>query len=238
MNYSPPGSTVREILQARILEWVVMPSSSGSFGPRDWTWVSYISFIDRQVLYHQHHLGSPMLLLLFSHSVVSDSLQPHGLQHTRLPCPSPSPRVCLNSYPLSWCHPTISFSVIPFSSCFQSVPISESFPMSRLFASGGKPFSSVQFSSVMSDSLRSHESQHARPPCPSPTLGVHPNSCPSSQWCHPAISSSVITFSSCPQSFPASESFPMSQLFTSGGQILEFQLQHQSFQRTPRANLL
>ena len=75
-------------------------------------------------------------------------------------------------------------------------------------------FSSVQFSrSVMSDSLRSHESQHTRPPCPSQTPGVHSNSCPSSQWCHPAISSSVNTFSSCPQSLLASESFPMSQLF-------------------------
>ena len=79
--------------------------------------------------------------------------------------------------------------------------------------------SSVQFSrSVMSDSLRPHESQHARPPCPSPTPRVHSNSRPSSQWCHPAISSSAIPFSSCPQSFPASESFPMSQLFTWGGQ--------------------
>ena len=61
--------------------------------------------------------------------------------------------------------------------------------------------------------LRHHESKHARPPCPSPTPGVHPNSCPSSQWCHPAISSSVVPFSSCPQSLPASESFPISQLF-------------------------
>ena len=77
---------------------------------------------------------------------------------------------------------------------------------------------SVQFScSVMSDSLRPHESQHARPPCPSPTPGVHSNSCPSSWWCHPAISSSVVHFSSCPQSLPASGSFPMSQLFTWGG---------------------
>ena len=77
---------------------------------------------------------------------------------------------------------------------------------------------SVQFShSVMSDSLWSHELQHARHPCPSPTPGVHSNSCPSSQWCHPAISSSVVPFSSCPQSLPASESFLMSQLFTSGG---------------------
>ena len=78
---------------------------------------------------------------------------------------------------------------------------------------------SVQFSrSVMSDSLRPHESQHARPPCPSPTPGVHSDSRPSSRWCHPAISSSVIPFSSCPQSLPASESFPTSQLFTWGGQ--------------------
>ena len=78
---------------------------------------------------------------------------------------------------------------------------------------------SVQFSrSVMSKSLRPHESQHARPPCPSPTPGLHPNSCPLSRWCCPAISSSVGPFSSCPQSLPASESFPMSQLFTWGGQ--------------------
>ena len=93
----------------------------------------------------------------------------------------------------------------------------------------GMPFSqgalsqyppSVQFSSVaqLSDSLRPHESQHARPPCPSPTPGVHSDSRPSSQWCHPAISSSVVPFFSCPQSLPASKSFPMSQLFAWGGQ--------------------
>ena len=76
-----------------------------------------------------------------------------------------------------------------------------------------------QFScSVVSDSLQSHESQHTRPPCPSPTPRVHSNSRPLSRWCHPAISSSVIPFSSCPQSLPASESFPMSQLFAWGGQ--------------------
>ena len=83
---------------------------------------------------------------------------------------------------------------------------------------------SLQFSSVQSLScvrlFASHESQHARPPCPSPTPGVHPNSCPSSWWCHPAISSSVIPFSSCPQSLPASQSFPTSQLFTWGGQSI------------------
>ena len=82
-------------------------------------------------------------------------------------------------------------------------------------------FSSVQFSrSVMSDSLRPHESQHTKPPCPSPTPGVHPDSHPSSQWCHPAISSSVVPFFSHPQSLPASESFPMSQLFAWGGQSI------------------
>ena len=78
---------------------------------------------------------------------------------------------------------------------------------------------SVQFShSVMSDSSRPHEPQHARPPCPSPTPGVYPNPCPLSQWCHPTISSSLVPFSSCLQSFPASGSFQMSHLFTSGGQ--------------------
>ena len=80
---------------------------------------------------------------------------------------------------------------------------------------------SVQFSSsVVSDSLRPHESHQARPPCPSPTPGVHPNSCPLSRWYHPAISSSVIPFSSCPQALPASGSFPMSQLFAWSGQSI------------------
>ena len=78
-------------------------------------------------------------MLLFSCSVVSDSLQPHGRQHARLPCPSPSPRACLNSRPLSqWCHPAISSSVIPFSSCLHSFPTSGSFQMSQFFTSGGQ----------------------------------------------------------------------------------------------------
>ena len=79
-----------------------------------------------------------------------------------------------------------------------------------------------QFSqSVMSDFLQPHELQHAKLPCPSPTPGVYSNSCPSSRWCHPTISSSVVPFSSCLQSFPASVSFPVSQFFTSGGQSIE-----------------
>ena len=84
---------------------------------------------------------------------------------------------------------------------------------------GGLQFRSVQFSrSVVSDSLRPHELQLTRLPCPSPSPGVHSNLRPSSWWRHPAISSSVVPFSSCPQSLPASESFPMSQLFAWGGQ--------------------
>ena len=80
-----------------------------------------------------------MMWLLFSYSVMSDFLPPHGLQHTRLPCPSPSPRACSNSCPLSWwCHPTISSSVVPFSSHLQSFPASGSSQMSQLFASGGQ----------------------------------------------------------------------------------------------------
>ena len=82
-------------------------------------------------------------------------------------------------------------------------------------------FSSVQFSrSAVSNSLRPHESQHARPPCPSPTPRVHSDSCLSTRQCYPAITSSDVPFSSCPQLFPAPESFPISQLFTSGGQSI------------------
>ena len=99
---------------------------------------------------------------------------------------------------------------------------------------------SVQVSSVtqvVSDSLWPHGPQHTRPPCSSSAPGVYPSSCPLSQWCHPTISSSVVPFS-CPQSFPASWSFLRSQLFTSGGQVLEVKLQQQSFQWTLRIDLL
>ena len=86
----------------------------------------------------------------FSHSVMSICLWPHGLQHARLPCPSPTPRACPNSCPLSqWCHPTISSSVIPFSSCLQSFPASESFPMSQFFASGGQSIGASASASIL-----------------------------------------------------------------------------------------
>ena len=107
-------------------------------------------------------------------------------------------------------------SIETFDTCQNVLNI---FPYPKHPLSHFVQFSSVQFShSVVSDSLRPHESQHARPPCPSPTPGVHSDSRPSSQWCHPAISSFVVPFSSCPQSLPALESFPMSQLFEWGGQ--------------------
>ena len=97
---------------------------------------------------------------------------------------------------------------------------------------------SVQFSpSVVSYSLRPHELQHAGPPCPSPTPGVYPNSCPSSWWCHPAISSSEVPFSSCPQCLPASGFFQWVKS-SHEAKVLEFQFQHQSFQWTPRTGLL
>ena len=96
-----------------------------------------------------------------------------------------------------------------------------------------------QFShSVVSDSLWPHKPQHARPPCPSPTPRVHPNPCPLCRWCHPTISSSIIPFSSCPQSFPASRSFQMSQLSASGGQCIGVSAQHQLLQWTSRTDVL
>ena len=85
----------------------------------------------------------------------------------------------------------------------------------------------------MSDSLQPHELQHARPPCSSPTPGVYPNPCPSSRWCHPTISSSVVSLSSCPQSFPAQGLFQWVSSSHQVARVLEFQLQHQSFQWTP-----
>ena len=100
-------------------------------------------------------------------------------------------------------------------------------------------FSSIQFGhSVVSNSLRPHELQHTRPPCPSPTPRVYPNSGPSSRWCHPAISSSVVPFSSCPQSLPASGYFPLSEFFAWGGQSIGVSASASVLQWPPRTDLL
>ena len=153
------------------------------------------------------------LLLLFSHSAASDSLWPkncslpgssvHGIPQTRIQ---------------DWV--AISFSMGSSQARDQTCISCLGRQILYYWTTWVQgPFRSDQISrSVVSDSLRPHESQHARPPCPSPTPRVHWDSHPSSQRCHPAISSSVVPFSSCPQSLPVSGSFPMSQLFAWGGQ--------------------
>ena len=109
--------------------WFSKKLLSGKKKPGLWNWENHLT-----PSFTTYQLGS----VQFSHSVVSNSLWPHGLQHTRLPCPSPTPGAYSNSCPLSWwCYPTISSSVVPFSSCLQSFPASGSFPMSQFFASGG-----------------------------------------------------------------------------------------------------
>ena len=102
------------------------------------------------LIWHSQSVTRFWLSVRFSHSVVSDSWWPHGLQHARLPCPSPTPRDCLNSYPWShWCHPTISSSVIPLSSCLQSFPASGSFPVSQFLTSGGQSIEVSASASVL-----------------------------------------------------------------------------------------
>ena len=108
----------------------------------------------------------------FSHSVVSNSLRPHGLPHARLPCPSPTPGACSNSCPLSrWCHPTISSSVVPFSSCLQSFPASGSFPVSQFFASGGQSIKDLKKTKNLQ-----FEKEHLGQPRMSPWLSI-PSDC-------------------------------------------------------------
>ena len=146
-------------------------------------------------------------------------LQPHGLQPTRLLCPWDFP----DKNAGVGCHFLIQRIFLTLWSFPRIKPVAHDLQVDSLSlsyqGSPGRLLSSVQFScSVVSNFLLLHEPQHTRPPCPSPTPRVYPNPCPSGQWCHPAISSSVIPFSSCPQFLPASGSFPVSQLFTSRGQ--------------------
>ena len=108
---------------------------------------SFLPFLPHQQMWNRY---ISLYTVQFSHSVVSDSLWPRGLQHTRLPCPSPTPRACSNSSPLSrWCYPTISSSVVPFSSCLQSFPASGSFQMSQFFTSGGQSIGVSSSTSVL-----------------------------------------------------------------------------------------
>ena len=156
MDCNPLGSSVHGISQARIQEsGLPFHSPVEASWPRDWT----CNFsIGRQILYHwamRETLKQMISSVQFSRSVVSDSLQPQGLQHTRLPCPSPTPRACSSSCPLSqWCHPTISSSLTCFSSCLPSFPASESFPRSRLFASGGQSIGVSASASVLPGNIQ------------------------------------------------------------------------------------
>ena len=137
VEYSPSDPSVHEISQARIPEWVVISFSMRSSQLRYQTRISYIG---REILYCWITREAPKgYSVQFSRSVVSDSLWPYESQHTRPPCPSPTPGVHSDTRPSSqWCRPAISSSVVPISSCSQSLPASESFPMSQLFAWGGQ----------------------------------------------------------------------------------------------------
>ena len=155
MDYSQPGSSVHGILKAKILEWVTISSSRGSSQHRGQTQVSHIArgFFTIWATRETHWVtwGAPKKRSVqFSHSVVSNSLRLHALQHARPPCPSSTPGGYPNSCPLShWCHPTLSSSVIPFSSCLQSFPALGSFQMSQFFASDGQSIGVSASTSVL-----------------------------------------------------------------------------------------
>ena len=150
----PPGSSVHGILQARILEWVAVPFSRVSSQHRNQTQVSctadtFFFFLPSESPRKPRSIFTEVSVQ-FSRLVVSDSLWPHRPQHARLPCPSPTPGAYSNSCPLSWwCHPAISSSVIPFSSCPQSLPASGSFQMSQFFSSGGQSIGVSASASVL-----------------------------------------------------------------------------------------
>ena len=156
---------------------------------------------------------------------MSNSVRPHRWQPIRLPCPwdFPGKNTGVGCHFLVQCMKVKSESEVTQSCLILSGPMDCSLPGSSVQARVLE-WGAIGFS--------------ARPPCPSPTPGVYPNSCPLSWWCYPTISFSVVPFSSHLQSFPASGSFPVSQFFTSGAKVLEFQLQHQSFQWTLRTDLL
>ena len=144
VDYGLPGSSIHGISQAKTPEWVAISFSKGSSCPRDQICNSPVGW---WILYHwatrEAQRGKldniKIQSVQFSCSVVFDSLRPHGLQHARLPCPSPTPRACLKLCPSSqWCHTTISSFVVPFPSCLQFFPASGSFQMSQFFTSGGQ----------------------------------------------------------------------------------------------------
>ena len=148
MDCNPLHSSVHEIFQSRTLEWIAIPFSRGCSQPRDQTWVFFI--VCRVFTTWATWEALKSSSVQFSHLVMSSSLWSHGLWHTRLPCPSATPGVYSNSCSLSqWCHPTISSSVIAFSSHPLSFPASRSFQMSQLFTSGGQSIGVSASTSVL-----------------------------------------------------------------------------------------
>ena len=144
MNGSPSGSSIHGIFQARILEWAAISFFRGSSQTRDQTQVYCVAGrlftvwatreAPKYMFWLRENITGPLSSVQFSHSVVFNSVRLYGLQHTRIPCPSPTAGAFSDSWPLSqWCHPTISSSVFPFSSCLQSFPASGSFLMSHFF---------------------------------------------------------------------------------------------------------
>ena len=214
MDCSPPGSSVRGISQPKILEWVAISFSRGSSWLRDRTHISCLA--DR--FFTTETPGKPYKCMC----IVAAAQRRSG-KWPRGDTPRPRSGVVIA---LSWNGRVEILQVQGQKNPSKMVGIGEAvrrYPKSKGKKEKPHQDCSVQFShSVVSDSLRPHGLQHARPPCPSPTPRVYSSSCPSSWWCHPAISSSVVPFSSCPQSLPASGSFPMSQLFAWGGQSIEF----------------
>ena len=207
-----PNYTVHGILQTRILEWVAFPFSRGIFPTQE---LNPGLLHCRQILYQLSHKGNQGILEWVACPFSSGSSWPR--KWTGISC-------IAGGFFTNWATKEALcllhiVSVKHFSFYLFFLPSLPPllFTFSNLQKS--KNYFQLQISrSVVSDSLRPHELQHARPPCPSPTPRVHPNPCPSRQWCHPTISSSVVAFSSYLQSFPASGSFPMSQLFAWGGQ--------------------
>ena len=209
-------------------------------------------------------LQQPLSSVQFSCSVVSNSLRPHELQHTRLPCPSPTLRACSNACPLSqWCHPTISSSVFPLSSCLQSFPASGSFQMSQFFTLGGQIIGVSASASILSMNIGyvdiklcflkfqvsvqslSHVWLFANPRTTACQGSLFFSV--SQNWLKRMSIESVMPSNylilHCPllllpSIFPSFKSFPLSPFFALGGQILKFQLQHQSFQWIFRTDFL
>ena len=263
MDCTLPGSSVHRILQAGILEWVAIPFSRGSSQPENQTQVSCIAgrFFTIWAIREALHIGScikSLVILDSTHMCKSEKRAVNLYLYLRVilksywkaPCSSVQFDSVSLSCPTLWDPMDCNTSGFPV---YHQLPepaqthvhwVGHAIQPSHLLSSFSSSvpssfFCSVQFScSVVSESLWPHELQHTRPPGPSPTPGVHPKSCASSQWCHPAISSSVVPSPPAPNLFQHQSLFQWVNSSHEVAKVLEFQPQHQSFQWTPRTGLL